>query len=109
MSKKIKENLFSNEVLSEIKLSLGEVLVFNDGMSVYVVPVAQLEEMKEKELTEVKREIKVRKILEETKELTKKRIEQGWTRDDFKQDFLKVHEEIIQFLSKRQHGNKKQK
>ncbi|MBI4640652.1 MAG: hypothetical protein HY731_08160 [Candidatus Tectomicrobia bacterium] len=94
----------SKEVVQEIKLPLGKILVLEDGQQVYVIPIAQLSKMKEKDLTNIKLEIKARELVKQAHELTLQRLREGWAEEDFQRDFLEVQEKIAQFLSKQRHA-----
>lgn len=101
---KIKDNKMNDlNALGGSHLKHGEIIELEDGMMFCVIPVGHLRKMGAKELKELKKELEAKEILEEAEELTRKRLEQGWTREDFKKDFIKVKKEIAQILSKKQH------
>lgn len=109
MTNKVKEGrekLDSSDMVREIELPIGEVIEFSDGMSVYVIPTGQFKQMGQKQLEDIKRELDAQEILLEAEVLGEKQRTQGWTREDFKKDFIETRDRIVQFLNKKKNARK---
>ncbi len=55
----------------------------------------------------IRKKVEAMELGKEAEALAKQRVQEGWTDEDFKQDFLHVREEINEFLKKQQDGKGK--